>query len=64
MTITFTAHPIETAPKDREIYVFDWTDERWYAGIVTSDYVLADDMRQGLSVFRYWAEIEDMRPQG
>jgi hypothetical protein len=68
MTITFEAHPISTAPKDREVYVFDGTDERWYVGIVTAHYVLTDDMWRDPMTSHFpeypthWAEIEDMRP--
>jgi broad specificity phosphatase PhoE len=61
MTITFTAHPIETAPKDREILVYSPQYKEWHYGKWRGDHA-----RTFWGVIKnptHWAEIEDMRPE-
>lgn len=73
-TVTFTAHPIETAPKDRAILLYYPTRKKWLNGIwedqryhktpnpywrtFTAFGVTSDRANEPT----YWAEIADMEP--
>jgi hypothetical protein len=70
MTITFTAHPIETAPKDREIAAYThssgWVRVCWDVEENLFEIVPAYNplgMQLHLLAPTHWAEIEDMRPE-
>ncbi len=70
MTITFEAHPIGTAPKDRDYYALsrfgDWHRVRLYGR--TQFYYGCDGLKysyeQIIRMFTHWCEIEAMRPGG
>ena len=58
VTVTFKAYPIETAPKDREIMLFE--DGEWCSG--RFDTGLGCWLGSFNDAPTHWAEIEDMRP--
>lgn len=58
--VTFTAHPIETAPRDRTVMLFDngaWIRGRW-DGTATEWLALTREF----AFPTHWAEIEEMKP--